>query len=107
MEHARTHTHTHTHTQCRYVSCLQLTSIWLSCIYSDWAVPMLYRLLNILNVTPRDKELLLRLQDASGFHTNNHPWQMRKFLKFIKGAAVRFKQYGPVFGEFLACNLEK
>lgn len=63
---------------------------------------MLCRWFSILNITPRGKDLLLSLQDASGYHTNNHPWQMKKFLKFVKNVAVHFNLSGTGFAEFLA-----
>lgn len=45
----------HTITQCRHTSCLQLAFIWLACICTDQAVPMLYSLFNILNATSGSK----------------------------------------------------
>ena len=61
---------------------------------------MLYKLLSILNMIPGGKELLLRLQDASGYHTVT--WADDKILKNPKNATVHLKQHGAVFAEILA-----
>lgn len=73
-------THTHTVQICQLTNGIYLLNLHLFLLDSVHVC----RLLSILNITPRGKDLFLSLQDASGYHTNNHPWQMKKFLKCIK-----------------------